>query len=66
MFMEVMKMIKSFKESSMRILLVEQFSTLALEVADRSCDLDRGHIVYEGAAEEFYKNRDLRGKLLGT
>jgi len=38
---------------------------LALEIADRSYVLDRGHIVYEGDAQALYENRDLRGKLLG-
>lgn len=65
MVMEVMKIIKELKESGMSILLVEQYSTLALEIADRSYVLDRGHIVYEGDAQELYENRDLRGKLLG-
>ena len=65
MVMEVMKIIKELKESGMSILLVEQYSTLALEVADRGYVLDRGHIVYDGSAKELYQNRDLRQKLLG-
>ncbi|UCF72540.1 MAG: ABC transporter ATP-binding protein [Deltaproteobacteria bacterium] len=65
MVMEVMKIIKELKESGMSILLVEQYSTLALEVSDRSYVLDRGHIVYAGGAKELYENRDLREKLLG-
>lgn len=65
MVMEVMKIIKELKESGMSILLVEQYSTLALEVADRSYVLDRGHIVYDGSAKELCENRDLRQGLLG-
>ena len=65
MVMEVMKIIKELRESGMSILLVEQYSTLALEISDRSYVLDRGHILHEGDAKELYGNRDLREKLLG-
>jgi len=65
MVMEVMKIIKELKEGGMSILLVEQYSTLALEVADRAYVLDRGHIAYGGEAKELYENRDLRERLLG-
>ena len=41
------------------ILLVEQHVDLALEIADRACVLDRGHIVISGAAEELRTRRDL-------
>lgn len=65
MVMEVMKIIKELKEGGMSILLVEQYSTLALEISDRGYVLDRRHIVYEGEAKGLCENRDLREKLLG-
>ncbi|MBW2057751.1 MAG: ABC transporter ATP-binding protein [Deltaproteobacteria bacterium] len=65
MVMEVMKIIRELKETGMSILLVEQYSTLALGMADRSYVLDKGHLIHEGDARELFENLDLRKKLLG-
>jgi branched-chain amino acid transport system ATP-binding protein len=62
---EVMNIIVELKKKGISILLVEQNSAMALAVSDRCYILDDGRIVYEGAAQELDKNRELKKELLG-
>jgi len=61
---EVMKIISKIKESGMSIILVDQYSPLAIEITDRCYVLDKGHIVYAGMAEKLRDDAELRKRLL--
>ncbi len=57
--------ILELKGSGLTILLVEQSTQRALEVADRVCVLESGRAVWQGAASEARSNPDMIDALLG-
>ena len=57
--------ISALKKNGMTIIIVEQSTQLALEVADRVCVLESGNKVWQGAAEKARDNSALIDKLLG-
>jgi branched-chain amino acid transport system ATP-binding protein len=61
---EVMKIIEKIRESGMSILLVDQYSDLAMGITDRCYVLDRGHVAYEGQSEELRSDDKLKRQLL--
>jgi branched-chain amino acid transport system ATP-binding protein len=59
------KAITSLQEQGVTILLVEQNTTRALEVADRICVLESGHTVWQGTSEEASQDPALIKAYLG-
>lgn len=57
--------IATLKKQGVTILLVEQNTTRALEVADRICVLESGRDVWQGTAEDAENNPDLIKAYLG-
>jgi branched-chain amino acid transport system ATP-binding protein len=51
--------IRMVTESGVGVLLIEQFATVALGLANRVHVMDRGHIEYSGSAAELKENPDL-------
>jgi branched-chain amino acid transport system ATP-binding protein len=51
--------IRTVTESGVGVLLIEQFATVALGLANRVHVIDRGHIEYSGSAAELKENPDL-------
>lgn len=62
---DVLRTIRRLKEEGIACLLVEQNALAALEVADRAYVMDRGRVVYEGAAQELLDNAPMRRRLIG-
>lgn len=63
---DVLATIRRLKAEGVASLVVEQNVELALSVADRAAILDRGKVVWTGAAAELRDNEGLRQKLLGA
>jgi branched-chain amino acid transport system ATP-binding protein len=61
---EVLRIISRIKESGMSILLVDQYSPLAIDIVDRCYVLDKGHVIYQGEARELKEDEELRRRLL--
>lgn len=57
---------RALNESGVPIFLVEQNVGLALAVADRVYILERGQVVYQGAAAELAGNHEIKIKYLGV
>lgn len=57
--------ISELKESGLTILLVEQSTLRALEVADQVCVLESGQAVWQGTADEAKNNSEMIDALLG-
>ena len=57
--------ISELKRKGLTILIVEQSTQLALEVADRLCVLESGNEVWQGTSDKAGKNPALIDKLLG-
>jgi branched-chain amino acid transport system ATP-binding protein len=51
--------IRTVTESGVGVLLIEQFATVALGLANRVHVMDRGHIEFSGSAAELKENPDL-------
>jgi len=51
--------IRSIAESGIGVLLIEQFATLALGLANRAYIMERGRIQFDGQASELRENPDL-------
>jgi branched-chain amino acid transport system ATP-binding protein len=51
--------IRTVAESGVGVLLIEQFATVALDLAQRVHVMDRGHIEFSGSAAEMKANPDL-------
>jgi len=62
---DVMRTIRRLKAEGISVLIVEQNALAALEVSDRVYVMDRGRIVYEGAAADLLADLPLREKLIG-
>jgi len=54
------------QSGDLSLLIAEQNLRLALSLADRVYVLERGEVVYEGAANEFREDRTLQGRYLGV
>jgi branched-chain amino acid transport system ATP-binding protein len=54
------------QEAGLALILVEQNSRLALEIAPRAVVMDRGHIVYDGASETLRKDPAKLEQLIGV
>ena len=62
---EVFELLKDLKASGTTLLIVEQNTRVALEIADYGYVMENGRIVLEGAAEELRNNEDVREFYLG-
>lgn len=62
---DVLATIQRLRREGIAVLVVEQHAELALEVSDRAYVMDRGHIVYQGPAEELLEDEALRKELVG-
>jgi branched-chain amino acid transport system ATP-binding protein len=58
--------IREIKNSRLTVLLIEQNTRFAMDVADRHHILYAGKIAFEGSNEEFMKNLDVQRKFLGV
>ena len=54
------------RESGLALILVEQNSRLALDIAPRAVVMDRGRIVYDGASETLRNDPARLGQLIGV
>jgi len=63
---DVMRVIRRLRDERVGVLLVEQNFETALEVADRACVLDRGHVAWTGDAATLRGDAGLRRSLLGA
>ena len=58
--------VRASAEQGVGVLLIEQFTTLALSIAARACVLQRGRMVWSGAAQVLREQPDiLQGSYLG-
>ena len=62
---EVFKVIRELSKQGMTILLVEQNTQLALEIADRAYVLENGRITLQGKSEEVLQNNHVKVAYLG-
>ena len=62
---EVFELLKDLKASGTTLLIVEQNTRVALDIADYGYVMENGRIVLEGAAEELRNNEDVREFYLG-
>jgi branched-chain amino acid transport system ATP-binding protein len=62
---EIPKILRSISERGVTVLLVEQNTEMALDVADRAYILQSGRIVLEGTVDEMQDNDDVRKAYLG-
>lgn len=62
---EVFELLKQLKASGTTLLIVEQNTRVALDIADYGYVMENGRIVLEGAAEDLRSNEDVREFYLG-
>ena len=62
---EVFALLSSLKAAGTTLLIVEQNTRVALDIADYGYVMESGRIVLEGAAEELKTNEDVREFYLG-
>lgn len=65
LIMEVFEVIKALREQGTTILLVEQNTQRALEIADRAYVLENGRITLQGKGEELLQNNHVKVAYLG-
>lgn len=63
---EVAKVLERLKQTGLCIVLVEQNTKLALELADGVVVLNAGQVAYRGTAQEFAADEALQTQLLGV
>jgi branched-chain amino acid transport system ATP-binding protein len=63
---EIMRCIRTFRDSGITILLVEQNANLALRLADRGYVMDAGSITLTGTGAELLNNTHVRASYLGA
>ena len=61
----LVELLKDLKASGTTLLIVEQNTRVALDIADYGYVMENGRIVLEGAAEELRNNEDVREFYLG-
>jgi branched-chain amino acid transport system ATP-binding protein len=66
MVQEIVRVIRLVKDAGLPILLVEQSLATCLQVADRACILEDGHLVYNGGADELRSRTDLQERYLSV
>ncbi len=62
---EVFGLLESLKRGGLTLLIVEQNTRVALEIADYGYVMENGRIVMEGPAEDLRSNEDVREFYLG-
>jgi branched-chain amino acid transport system ATP-binding protein len=62
---EIYERLHSLKQKGLTVLLVEQNTSFALELADRAYVLENGHIVLKGSGREVAENPEIRRHFLG-
>ena len=62
---EVFSVLRHLREQGLSLLLVEQNTRVALEIADYGYVMESGRIVLEGQAQELRDNEDVREFYLG-
>ena len=62
---EVFALLRRLKESGLTLLIVEQNTRVALEIADYGYVMENGRIVLEGAGPDLRSNEDVREFYLG-
>ncbi len=62
---DVYERIQRIAEAGLTILVVEQNTVLALEVANRGYVLENGHVVLEGRTDDLKQNPRVREAYLG-
>ncbi len=62
---DIAKIIQELRKERVSVLLVEQNTRFAVQVADHHFVTYNGKIVYEGANEEFMANEDIKKRYLG-
>src|SRR4030042_1897706 len=65
LIMEIFLVLKSLREQGTTLLLVEQNTKRALEIADRGYVLENGRIMLEGEGEELLQNNHIKVAYLG-
>lgn len=65
LMMEIFEVIKALREQGTTILLVEQNTQRALEIADRAYVLENGRITLQGKSEELLQNNHVKVAYLG-
>lgn len=63
---EIFSIIRTFKESGLTVLLVEQNAKAALSVSDRGYVLETGRIVLEGKSSDLLNNEQVKKAYLGA
>jgi branched-chain amino acid transport system ATP-binding protein len=63
---DLMAVIEEIREEGIAMLLVEQNSSLALDIAHRAYVIDDGHIVHTSAAADLENNHELKTRLLAV
>ena len=58
-------LLESLKQAGLTLLIVEQNTRVALDIADYGYVMENGHIVMEGAASDLAANEDVREFYLG-
>jgi ABC-type branched-subunit amino acid transport system ATPase component len=56
---ELLRVVEQLKQEGITILIVEQSLNIALSIADRAVYLEKGHVRFEGPAEELAGRSDL-------
>jgi branched-chain amino acid transport system ATP-binding protein len=62
---DIYERLHALKQKGLTVLLVEQNTTFALELADRAYVLENGRIVLEGTGQEVAANPEIRKHFLG-
>ncbi len=62
---EIFSCIRSFRDTGLTVLLVEQNARMALRIADRGYVLETGSIIMDGTAEELMENKEVQRAYLG-
>ncbi len=62
---EIYERLHSLKKKGLTVLLVEQNTNFALELADRAYVLENGRIVLEGSGQEVAENPEIKRHFLG-
>jgi branched-chain amino acid transport system ATP-binding protein len=65
MVAEVMRSVRSFRETGVTVLLVEQNANLALQLADRGYVMETGSVRMHGSGAELLANAHVRASYLG-
>lgn len=62
---EIFKVLFSFKEREISMLLIEQNANIALNFADRAYVLENGKVILYGKSSDLKNNEDVRRAYLG-